>query len=152
MEPTTLELRVPSELGNERYAMEFAEDVALQMGFQRDKVEDLKIAVSEACLNAIEHGNSLNRNMKVLIDFTIGASELEIRVKDRGSGFVPGEIGKPDIKRKVEGDDPESRGWGVFLIKNMVDELEYRDEGSGTRLRMVVKLPAESNGSWEAEQ
>jgi serine/threonine-protein kinase RsbW len=145
MEPTTLELRVPSEIGNERYAMDFAEDVALQMGFRRDKIENLKIAVAEACLNAIEHGNSLNRNMKVVIDFTISSSQLEIHVKDRGNGFVPREIEKPNIREKVEGTDPESRGWGMFLIKNMVDEIEYRDAGLGTHLRMVVKLPLEDD-------
>lgn len=143
MEATTLELRVPSELGNEKYAMDFAEDVALEMGFAREKIENLKIAVAEACLNAIEHGNNLNRNMKVVIDFTIGPSQLEISVKDRGSGFVPVDIEKPDVGKKIDGSDPDSRGWGMYLIKNMVDELEYRDAASGTHLRMVVKLPSD---------
>ena len=100
IETTTLELRVPSEVGNERYAMDFSEDVAIQMGFQQEKIENLKIAVAEACLNAIEHGNSLNRNMKVIIDFTIGPSQLEINVQDKGKGFVPEEISRPDLKGK----------------------------------------------------
>ena len=142
-EVTTLELRVPSELGNERYAMDFAEDVAVRMGFARDKIENLKIAVAEACLNAIEHGNNLNRNMKVVIDFAIAPEQLEIRVKDSGRGFFPKEINKPDIKEKIYGSDADYRGWGLYLIKHMVDELEYRDAKTGTHLRMVVKLPTE---------
>ena len=111
MDKTTLELRVPSELGNEKFAMEFAEDVALEMGFPQDKIENLKIAVSEACLNAIEHGNKQKANMKVMIDFTLHESQLEINVQDQGESFVPESIGEPNLKERIEGKVDNKRGW-----------------------------------------
>lgn len=143
MDTTSLELSVPSEIGNERYAMDFAEDVALEMGFPAEKIENLKIAVAEACLNAIEHGHKQNRNMKVLIDFTISDTQLEINVQDRGKKFKPETIEKPDLKEMLANKEAPKRGWGMYIIKNMVDEMEYLNAGTGTRLRMVVKLPAD---------
>jgi serine/threonine-protein kinase RsbW len=141
MEPTTLELKVPSEVGNERYAIQFAEDVAQDMGFPKDKIENLKIAIGEACLNAIEHGNKQNRNVKVEIDFVIYDSHLEINVQDRGETFKRASIPTPDLAAKIEGKDPSVRGWGVFLIEHMVDKMEYVDGKPGTQLRMTVRLP-----------
>ena len=147
MDKTTLELRVPSELGNKKFAMEFAEDVALEMGFPQDKIENLKIAVSEACLNAIEHGNKQKSNMKVMIDFTLHESQLEINVQDQGKSFVPDSIEEPNLKERIEGNIDNKRGWGMFMIKNMVDEMEYLDVEGGTHLRMVIKVPKEKEGN-----
>ena len=53
----TVELKIPSELGYEKVAMAAAGSVAKKMGFTADRVDDLKTAVSEACINAIEHGH-----------------------------------------------------------------------------------------------
>lgn len=145
MDATTLELRVPSLFGNEKYAMDFAEDIALGMGFSAEKINDLKIAVGEACLNAIEHGHQQNKNMKVIIDFTIHASELEINVQDKGKGFKPQSITKPNIKDIVEGKTQNRRGWGMYLIKEMVDRIEFLDSKGGTHLRMVFKLPGNNS-------
>lgn len=147
MDKTTLELRMPSAIGNEKYAMEFAEDVAIEMGFPQGKVENLKIAVSEACLNAIEHGNKQKKNMKVIIDFTISKSGLEINVQDQGKRFIPGSIDKPNLKDIIEGKDKTKRGWGMFMISQMVDEMKYLDVKSGTHLKMVIKLPGQTDGS-----
>lgn len=141
MEPTTLELKVPSEVGNERYAMEFAEDVAQAMGFPRDKIENLKIAIGEACLNAIEHGNQQDRNVKVEIDFVMYDARLEIGVRDRGAAFDPKTIPTPDLAAKIAGTDPSVRGWGVFLIEHLVDEMQYLPGSRGTQLKMTVRLP-----------
>ena len=151
MEPTTLELKVPSEVGNERFAIEFAEDVAQDMGFPRDRIEDLKIAIGEACLNAIEHGNKQNRNIKVEIDFVIYDSHLEINVQDRGEAFRPASIPTPDLAAKIAGKDPNVRGWGVFLIEHLVDKLEYVTGKPGTQLRMTVRLPERGRGAKEGE-
>jgi serine/threonine-protein kinase RsbW len=151
MEPTILELKVPSEVGNERYAIEFAEDVAQDMGFPKDKIENLKIAIGEACLNAIEHGNKLNRNVAVEIDFIIYDSHLEISVQDQGETFRPASVPRPDIAAKIEGKDPSVRGWGVFLIEHMVDRMEYVDGKPGTQLRMTVRLPDRGGGEHPEE-
>jgi serine/threonine-protein kinase RsbW len=144
MDQTTLELIVPSKLGNEKFAMEFAEDVAVEMGFSREKIENLKIAVSEACLNSIEHGNKENKNKKVKIYFTLSKFRLEITIHDEGKSFVPKSIEKPSLKDIIEGKDIKKRGWGMSIIKDMVDEMEYLDGEDGTHLKMVVRLQKET--------
>jgi len=62
---TTVEVRLPSRMGFEKVAMSTASAVAKLMGFPEDRVEDLKTAVAEACINAIEHGNRLNEKLSV---------------------------------------------------------------------------------------
>ena len=68
----TVELYVPSILGFEKVAMDSAASIAKMMKFPHERVEDLKTAVAEACLNAIEHGNKADASTKVSITLTIG--------------------------------------------------------------------------------
>jgi len=63
-EPIMTELRLPTRLGFEKVAMNTAASVAQLMGFTEDRVEDLKTAVAEACINAIEHGNQMNDQLE----------------------------------------------------------------------------------------
>ena len=60
-----VQVRLPSELGYEKVAMSTAASMASLMGFSIDRIEDLKTAVAEACINAIEHGNQLNDSLAV---------------------------------------------------------------------------------------
>jgi len=66
-----IELHIPSVMGYEKVAMECAASTAKKMGFTEDRIEDLKTAVAEACLNAIEHGNEMDTSTKVGITLTI---------------------------------------------------------------------------------
>ena len=122
--------------------MKFAENIADEMGFPRDKIEDLKVAVAEACLNAIEHGNEADRGKKITIDFRLLRTQLEIMVMDQGDAFFPTSIRKPNLRDIVEGKEKRKRGWGMFLMENMVDEMGYMQMAGGTCLRMVMKIPA----------
>src|SRR5947209_2667508 len=81
----TIELHIPSELGWERVAMDLAASVARKMGFPPDRVEDIKTAVAEAALNAIEHGNALDASRKVLMVPVPEDETLEIKLRDRSS-------------------------------------------------------------------
>jgi serine/threonine-protein kinase RsbW len=131
-----IELHIPSVPGFEKVAMETAASVAEKMGFSDDRVEDLKTAVSEACLNAIEHGNKLDTNTKVGITLTVEKSKLQVAVKDEGKGM--GHIKAPDIDEKMEGKD-ETRGWGMFLIKSLMNEVEVESKPEGgNEVRMVI--------------
>jgi len=133
-----IELHIPSVMGFEKIAMECAASTAKKMGFTEDRIEDLKTAVAEACLNAIEHGNKMDTSIKVGITLTIEESRLQVSVKDEGKGFK--EIPTPHIEYKMEGKD-KPRGWGIFLIKSLVDEVifEPKPEG-GNLIRMIIYL------------
>ncbi len=148
---TTVEVRLPSRLGFEKVAMGTAASVAHLMGFPPDRIEDLKTAVAEACINAIEHGNHLNEKLSVGVILSATAGQLEVKVVDNGSG-----IGKqppaPDIDRKIHGEE-DSRGMGMFLIQALVDEAEWvRDsKGNGSYVRLVIRLDKETETDKENE-
>ena len=82
-----MEVRLPSRLGYEKVAMSTAAAVAKLMGFREDRIEDLKTAVAEACINAIEHGNRLNEGSAVGVVLSAGDDSLEVKVIDDGKGL-----------------------------------------------------------------
>src|SRR5438270_11781940 len=95
-----VEVRLPSRLGYEKVAMSTAASVAKLMGFRDERIEDLKTAVAEACINAIEHGNHLNGDLSVGVVLNAGVDALEVKVLDDGKGLktLPP---KPDIDKKT---------------------------------------------------
>ena len=141
---TAVEVKLPSRLGFEKVAMGTAASVAKLMGFPDDRIEDLKTALAEACINAIEHGNHLNDNLAVGVILSVSDEALEVKVMDTGSG-VTKTPSKPDIDRKMHGEE-DPRGMGMFLIQSLVDEAEWV-KGSpekGSYVRLVIKLAKEN--------
>jgi serine/threonine-protein kinase RsbW len=124
--------------------MATAASVARLKGFSDERIEDLKTAVAEACINAIEHGNHLNENLSVGIILSTSADELEVKVLDNGSG-ISKQPPKPDIDRKVHGEE-DPRGMGMFLIQALVDEAEWvhDSKGKGSYVRLVIRLDKEN--------
>ncbi|MBI3248645.1 MAG: ATP-binding protein [Deltaproteobacteria bacterium] len=133
-----LELHVPSVLGFEKVAMDFAASVAKMMHFPEERIENLKTAVAEACINAIEHGNKLDAATSVGVTLTIEPSKLSVDVQDQGSGIA--QPPSPNIAEKIAGKD-KTRGWGMFLIQSLMDEVKFESapEGGGV-VRMVIHL------------
>jgi len=140
----TVEVRLPSRLGYEKVAMSTASAVAKLMGFREDRIEDLKTAIAEACINAIEHGNRLNEMLSVGVILSAGADQLEVKVIDDGSG-IKKPPPKPDIDRKMHGEE-DPRGIGMFLIQALVDEAEWvaGTEGRNSYVRLVIRLDKEA--------
>ncbi len=87
IKPTSVEVRLPSRMGFEKVAMSTAAAVAKLMGFRDERIEDLKTAVAEACINAIEHGNRLNEGLSVGVVLSADADSLEVKVIDDGKGL-----------------------------------------------------------------
>jgi len=141
---TTVEVRLPTRLGYEKVAMNAASTVAKLMGFPDDRVDDLRTAVAEACINAIEHGNRLNEKLSVGVVLAAGADELEVKVIDDGTG-ISKQPAKPDIDRKMHGEE-DPRGMGMFLIQALVDEAEWvaGTDGKSSYVRLVIKLDKEA--------
>ncbi|MFP5232247.1 MAG: ATP-binding protein [Acidobacteriota bacterium] len=139
----TIELRLPSRLGYEKVAMSAAASVAHLMGFCDERVEDLKTAVAEACINAMEHGNKLDDSLSVGVILSMDAGSLEVKVTDTGEG--PSRSGSetpaaPDIDKKMH-EQEEARGMGMFLIQALVDEAEWvSSPPAGSYARMVIHL------------
>jgi serine/threonine-protein kinase RsbW len=112
--------------------------------FPDDRIEDLKTALAEACINAIEHGNLLNDNLCVGVILSASDEALEVKVMDNGAGIAKAPS-KPDIDRKMHGEE-DPRGMGMFLIQSLVDEAEWvkGSPGKGSYVRLVIRLAKES--------
>lgn len=133
MSTDNIELHLPSILGYEKIARRVAETVAEQMDFSPDRIEDLKTAVAEACMNAIEHGNNLDRAIQVSVQMLIMPDKLEVRVADMGLQAMPDDFSMPN--------SGDSHGWGMFFIQKLVDEMEItRLPDGGNEVRMTLYL------------
>ncbi len=119
--------------------MNTAASVARLMGFAAERVEDLKTAVAEACINAIEHGNKLDDALSVGVILSMDQDTLEVMVTDTGEG-PHGTHAAPDIDKKMHGEE-DARGMGMFLIQSLVDEAEWVSAPpAGSYARMVIHL------------
>ena len=124
-ETTILEFEVPGEPGNERIAMDRVAAAVEPLGLEPARLERLKTAVSEATMNAIEYGSGSSPDIPVEIAVVSSNGELHVRITDRAvGGPIPGDDAEqPDLEAKLAGLQ-KARGWGLFLIRNMVDRVD----------------------------
>jgi len=135
----TVEVSLPNVTGYERIAMASSASFAKIGGLEKDRIEDLKTAVSEACLNAMEHGNKGRPEARVVISMHLGDKDFRVSVKDEGNGIphVPENI---DIRRKVERLEPPN-GLGLYLIQQLVDRVDFNEKTNGGHVvKMVLKM------------
>ncbi|HEX5690736.1 MAG TPA: ATP-binding protein [Roseiflexaceae bacterium] len=136
-----IELRLPSRLGYEKVAMDAASSLARRMGFDKDRVESLRTAVSEAVTNAIEHGNEHDAAMKVMVMLTVRPDGLVISVADQGR--KPLDQDKTEATPRIEEsfNKEDKGGWGIWLIRELMDEVEFSTAPTGgNQVRMVIHL------------
>ena len=135
----TFELHIPSVLGFEKVVVDFTASVGKILHLPAERIEDLKTAVAEACTNAIEHGNKMKPSARVSVSFTIEESKLQVAVQDEGMGI--GQVTPPSLDQTMAGKKERPRGWGIFLIKNLMDEVEFETRpGRWNVVRMIVRL------------
>jgi anti-sigma regulatory factor (Ser/Thr protein kinase) len=127
-----LAFTIQGAIGNEREAMTRVGDAVGPLGLEPSRLERLKTAVAETVMNAIEYGSQ--GNPEVPVDVWVDADEVAVRVRvtDRAlSGPVP-DVEPPDLDAKLEGRQ-RPRGWGLFLIRHMVDAMDVStDDGLQT--------------------
>ncbi len=136
---TLLEFELPSNPGGERDAMARVAEAIAVLELDETKLEKVKTAVAEATMNAIEHGNKNDPELPVAISVTASDEELRIKITDHGGGAeIPADTA-PDIDLKLAGEQTP-RGWGLFLIKNMVDEMHVTSDDVHHTVELVVRL------------
>ena len=136
---TLAELKVPSEPGNERRAMEEVAGVVGVLGLDGRTMERLKTAVAEATMNSMEHGNHYREEAPVLIEVAATPADLSVRITDEGTGPAAFDPETPDLEAKLGGTQTP-RGWGLFLIKSMVDEMNVTGDESHHTVELILHL------------
>ena len=141
---TLAELSLPSEPGNERRATEEVARAVSELGLPQRTLERLKTAVAEATMNAMEHGNHYRAEVPVVIEVSASDAELSIKITDEGSGPPAFHSNTPDIEAKLEGMQ-SLRGWGLFLIRNLVDEMRVSGDEHHHTVELVMHLNGEDD-------
>ena len=139
------ELSVPSEPGNERMAMETVAEAIRDLDILSENLERLKTAVAEATMNAMEHGNHYRAELPVLIKVSASDTQLSVKITDEGSGPPAFHAETPDLEAKLEGMQ-SPRGWGLFLIKTMVDDMEVSGDEHHHTVELLLNLERQAEG------
>jgi serine/threonine-protein kinase RsbW len=145
-----VELKIPSELGYEKIAREAVATVARRYGFTDERIADIKLAVSEACTNAICYGSKGDTNTRIVVVLRADDEKLDIMIKDPGyGGAPPGEVKEPNIHKMVKG-EARYGGMGLYIIQELMDEAEFlpTEEGNGNQFHMVIyRMTNEESGA-----
>jgi serine/threonine-protein kinase RsbW len=137
MSAKEVSLSIPASPGMELAATALAEVLGESMRLSRDKIDEVKLALVEACINAFEHAGRGGHRVDIYYRISStprGGEMLEVTVTDRGRGFDPSQIEPPSLEKKLQGGD--KRGWGLKIIQSLMDEEEIRSNEKGTSIVM----------------
>lgn len=125
---------------------EMTEDLARRARFAKPAALDLALAVREAFINAVKHGNGMDENKKVEVEFERNASFFRVWVRDEGRGFDWDHA--PDPRAEVNLD--RTSGRGIFFMKNFVDAVSFnRRPGKGTEVVLEKRIEPPARGQAE---
>jgi len=134
--PVKLKIALPKIPDIELVAVEGLDRLAHHLGIPDEKIGEARIIVTEAIINAFEHGGDGDPVVKV--EFTMTTKELMIFVQDYGKGFEPGSVEEPDLKTKIGSDN--KRGWGLELMKSLSDGFRIESGSRGTKITITKLL------------
>jgi serine/threonine-protein kinase RsbW len=141
---------LPSEPGNERLALARVAESVRGLGLPDGRLEKLKTAVAEATMNAIEHGNKNRAEIPVQVEVTQDGDEIIVAISDQGGDSDGGDGGdggaeEPDLVKKLDGAQ-SPRGWGLFLIRNMVDAMDITTNGQRHTIWLTMRTGGAAHG------
>lgn len=135
---------VPSEQGNERLAMRQVTEVIQPLGLPPRSLDQLKTAVAEATMNAMEHGNKYQAEVPVLLQVLRSDASVLVRISDQGDPAPADAPEAPNLEAKLD-NRQTPRGWGLFLIHNMVDEMNVTNDANGHTIELVMHLKGDDH-------
>jgi len=130
-----LKRRLPNRLEHVNAFIKEALDRFANLSLPEDDIFHLKLALEEALTNAMRHGNRLNPDLFVDVSVEMEGRKLVMKVKDEGEGFDFSKI--PDPTQQDNKEKPNGRG--VFLIKQLMNEVEFFDGGSGIKMTKLLE-------------
>ena len=113
-----------------------SEEVAAYAQMDESESDDLGIVTTELVNNAIHHGNKSNPQKKVRVSFLVNNQRIELRIKDEGNGFDPAKLKDPLAPENLMNES----GRGIFLIRALMDSLDFNFSESGTETVVIKNL------------
>lgn len=143
-----LSYTLDSTLETVNNAEETASRMATEAGFDEEEIMKISMAVREAAVNAVLHGNAYDPNKKVSLDFERTDKDLVIVIRDQGKGLDEAKIPDPLAPDNLM----KTSGRGIFLIRSFMDVVEIHPSQTGTELKMIKHVRGNSADSKEASQ
>ncbi len=149
---------LPSVPGNERVALARVAASVADLNLPPERLSKLKTAVAEATMNAIEHGNDSRPELAVRIEVFQSDAEVSVTITDHGggrddAGWPDGRAEIPDLARKLAGQQ-DPRGWGLFLIRHMVDAMDVTADGQHRTVQLMIFTDSRISGDgnrWKSQ-
>ena len=129
-------LKIPSQTDNLEIIRNFISGIAKKVGFEEEDVNKIELAVDEACTNVIEHAYQHDESRDIDIAIKIDYQKFTVVVADQGRSFKMEEVEIPDMKSYLA--ELRVGGLGIYLMKTLMDEVDYRSKpGVKNQVRMV---------------
>jgi serine/threonine-protein kinase RsbW len=133
MKNDVITIKLPSKAEYVSIARLAASVISNTVGFDIEEIDDIKVAVGEACNNAVLHGNSEDSEYE--INFMLSDEKIHIEVKDNGIGFDEDKYEEPDL------DNLKGNGLGIYIMKSLMDEVDIlANDNEGTKLKLIKYL------------
>ncbi len=133
MNNDTITLKLPSKAEYVSIARLAASVLSNNIGFDIEEVEDIKVAVGEACNNAVLHGKCEDEIYE--INFKVSNNKIKIEVRDTGIGFDENKYSEPDLNNL------KGNGLGIYIMKSLMDEVDIiPNQNEGTILKLTKYL------------
>lgn len=134
---TTYSISVQASTKHLAKVRDFVAKHATEFGFKKQDVADIRLAVDEAYTNIIKHAYKNDDHKSVDIELGYNSNEFWISLLDTGDAFDPSNYSKPDVRKKIK--EKKRGGVGVYLIRKLMDDVEYHTQGSVNEIRMTKK-------------
>jgi len=128
-----VEIVIPSDPGEARGVQEQIEQLLLELQASDRDIFCIKLALEEALVNAIKHGNQMDRAKKVRIRYHVLSDRFECSISDEGPGFDPGEVPDPTAPENLE----RPCGRGLMLMRHYMSAVAYNDRGNSVSMSRV---------------
>jgi serine/threonine-protein kinase RsbW len=138
---TATELTIPSDLAEARRVQELIEQALQACGYTEHDIFSIKLALEEALVNAIKHGNQLDPDKRVFVVFHVTPQRFDIRITDEGAGFNPEDVPDPTAIENLE----RPCGRGLLLMRGFMTEVEYHGRGNVVTMSKVRDIEAAPN-------
>jgi len=130
----TLDVTIPSDLAEARRVQTEIELALQQIRFAEHDIFAIKLALEEALVNAIKHGNQMDRSKKVHVACRAHADRFEVQITDEGPGFDPQDVPDPTAPENLE----RPCGRGLLLMRYYMTEVVYHDRGRAVRMSKLL--------------
>lgn len=134
--PKPVELTIASDLAEARRVQEEVEQALQASAYTEHEIFAIKLALEEALVNAIKHGNQMDPDKQVFIVYKVTSERFDIRITDQGAGFNPEDVPDPTAIENLE----RPCGRGLLLMRGFMTEVEYHGRGNSVSMAKVREV------------